>query len=85
MNNDQQPQPSFEEAMRRIEEISRQLEAGEISLEDSLAAFDEGMRLVRRCSRLLEEARQKVTMLIEEDGEAQEVPFTPCSGEDGER
>ncbi len=82
MKEDLSPQLSFEEAMSRIEEISRQLEAGEISLEASLAAFDEGMRLVRQCSRQLEEARQKVTMLIEENGETQEAPFDLHGEED---
>ncbi len=67
--------PSFEEAMARLEAITRQLEAGEISLEESLKKFDEGMQLVNLCSRQLDEARQKVTMLVEQNGDLQEVPF----------
>ena len=82
---DEKQEPSFEEAMTRLEEISRRLESGEASLEESLAMFDEGMRLVRHCSRRLEEARQRVAMLVDENGEPQEVPFELRNDGNGER
>jgi exodeoxyribonuclease VII small subunit len=66
----------FEEAMKRLEEIVQSLESGELSLEDSLGIFEEGMKLVGFCSKKLEEAEQKVTMLVKEgDGEYRNQPF----------
>ena len=58
----------FEEAMGRLEEIVEKLESGDLSLEDSLKMFEEGMKLIRFCSEKLEEAEQKVTMLVKESG-----------------
>ena len=56
----------FEDAMKRLEEIVQSLESGDQSLEASLAFFEEGMKLVGFCSKKLEEAEQKVTVLIKE-------------------
>ena len=68
----------FEEAMKRIEEIVQNLEGGELSLEDSLKYFEEGMKLVKFSTRKLEEAEKKVTLLVEEsDGKHAQVPFEP--------
>jgi exodeoxyribonuclease VII small subunit len=62
---------SFEEALRRLEEIVDSLENGELSLEESIAIFEEGVGLTRNCSKQLEEAEQKVSRLLEEaDGAA---------------
>ncbi|MFO7459445.1 MAG: exodeoxyribonuclease VII small subunit [Desulfatiglandales bacterium] len=58
----------FEEAMERLENIVESLEKGDLSLEDSLRIFEEGMNLVSFCSGKLDEAEQKVTMLIKEQG-----------------
>jgi exodeoxyribonuclease VII small subunit len=66
----------FEEAMKRLEDIVQSLESGELSLEDSIQTFEEGMNLVSFCSKKLEEAEQKVTMLVKEsDGKYREQPF----------
>ena len=66
----------FEEAMKRLEEIAQSLEGGELTLEESLAFFEEGMKLVGFCSKKLEEAEQKVTMLVKEsDGRYTQQPF----------
>ena len=59
----------FEKAMERLEEIVENLEGGELSLEDSLKVFEEGMKLAQFCSRKLEEAEKKVTILVRESGE----------------
>ena len=56
----------FEKAMERLEGIVESLEKGDLPLEDSLKIFEEGMELVNFCSRKLEEAEQKVTLLIKE-------------------
>ena len=66
----------FEEAMQRLEEIVQGLDSGELSLEDSLKAFEEGMKLVKFCSNKLEEAEQKVSILVKENsGKHSLVPF----------
>ncbi len=68
----------FEDAVKRLEAIVQELEKGDLSLEDSLRYFEEGMKLVRFSNRKLEEAEKKVSMLIQdgEDG-LKQVPFEP--------
>ncbi len=66
----------FEEAMKRLEDIVRNLESGDLSLENALQVFEEGMKLAGFCSKKLDEAEQKVTMLIKDsDGKYTGVPF----------
>ena len=67
---------SFEEAMVRLEEIVTSTERGEASLEDSLALFSEGTKLLKQCTTLLDKAEQQVTKLTRgADGTPKEVPF----------
>ena len=67
---------NFENAMERLETIVQKLEEGDLSLEASLAAFEEGMKLLKFCSAKLEEAEKKVTLLVRESGgKATQVPF----------
>ena len=62
----------FEAAMKRIEEIVSALEKGDVALDKSLALFQEGAELIKKCSTALYTADQKVSMLIKgEDGPAQ--------------
>ncbi len=69
---------NFETSMKRLEEIVQQLEGGEMPLEDSLQVFEEGMKLAAFCSRKLEEAEKKVTLLVrEQEGSFIEKPFDP--------
>ncbi|MBN1104318.1 MAG: exodeoxyribonuclease VII small subunit [Deltaproteobacteria bacterium] len=56
----------FEEAMEKLQGIVDSLEGGDLSLEKSLKIFEEGMELVHFCSRKLEEAEQKVSLLVKE-------------------
>jgi exodeoxyribonuclease VII small subunit len=66
----------FEQAMKRLEEIVQSLESAELPLEDSLSIFEEGMKLARFCSKKLEEAEQKVTLLVKESDEKySQIPF----------
>lgn len=58
----------FEEAMKRLENIVESLDRGDLSLEESLKIFEEGMKLLHFCSKKLEEAEEKVTLLIKESG-----------------
>ena len=67
---------SFEEAMKRLEEIVSHLEKGDIPLEESIRLCEEGSGLLALCSSQLEEAEQKVMLLRRGDsGEAEEIPF----------
>ncbi|MBN1848469.1 MAG: exodeoxyribonuclease VII small subunit [Deltaproteobacteria bacterium] len=67
---------NFEDAMKRLEEIVKDLESGDLSLEASLKSFEEGMNLVTFCSEKLEEAQRKVTLLVKEsDGKYVHQPF----------
>ncbi|MFC1712749.1 exodeoxyribonuclease VII small subunit [Candidatus Poribacteria bacterium] len=59
----------FEDALSNLENIVEKLERGELSLEESLAAFEEGIRLSRICSKQLDAAEKKIEILIKgEDG-----------------
>lgn len=67
---------SFEESLRRLEEIVARLESGELSLEDSVKLFEEGTQLSTECRRQLEEAEGKVEMLVKQrDGAMRREPF----------
>ncbi len=69
---------TFEQALARVEEIVAQLEAGEQTLEQSLSLYEEGAKLMKQCSALLDKAEQKVMKLrLAETGELEEVPFVP--------
>lgn len=56
--------PDLEKAMGELEQIVEQLEAGELSLEKSLAQFEKGVKLSRECQKALTEAEQKVQILL---------------------
>lgn len=69
-------QMKFEEAMERLEDIVQGLEEGELTLEKSLVTFEEGMKLIKFCSKKLEEAEQKVTMLVQgSEGDLSQQPI----------
>ncbi len=63
---------SFEEGMNRLEAIVAQLEKGECGLDQSLKLFEEGAKLALQCEQLLDQAEQKVNLLLAND---EEVPF----------
>ncbi len=74
---------SFEQSMGRLDEIVKTLENGTAPLEESLALFEEGTGLVAACSKILDEAEQKVVKLKKgENGEPVELPFTEAKGGD---
>jgi exodeoxyribonuclease VII small subunit len=58
--------PSFESAVQRLEEIVQRLEKGELTLEESLALYEEGIRLSRFCHSKLEEAEGKIELLVKD-------------------
>ena len=72
----------FESALKSLEEIVAQLEAGDLALDRALQLFEEGVRISRFCTAKLEEAERKVEILIKSaDGTLKEVPFSPEGGE----
>ena len=66
---------TFEEALARLERITTELEQGNPDLEESLKKFDEGVELVKFCNAKLEEAHQKVDLLVQQDDSLQAVEF----------
>jgi exodeoxyribonuclease VII small subunit len=68
----------FEEALKRLEELVKRMEAGDLTLDESLKAFEEGIRLIRFCTRKLDETERRVEILLrDEQGETAAVPFLP--------
>lgn len=65
----------FEQSLADLQTLVERLENGELSLEDSLSAFENGIRLTRECQSALAQAEQKVQVLLEKDGELSEEPF----------
>jgi len=63
-------EPTFEEAFERLTEIAAELETGEISLDDSIRRYEEGMKLIAHCQRILQEAEQKVELLAKKADES---------------
>lgn len=67
---------SFEQSLKRLEEIVAALEKGDVSLNDSMTMFEEGTALIKKCSGMLDEAEQKVVKLKKgPDGQPLELPF----------
>ena len=60
-------QESFEDALKRLEEIVQKMESGDLPLEDSLGLFEEGVRLTRVCSQRLDEAEKKIEVLTKDE------------------
>ena len=67
----QQSEFNFEEALQELERLVSSMEEGELSLEDSMKAFEKGIKLTRECQTALQKAEQKVEILLNESGETQ--------------
>ena len=67
---------NFEEALGKLESIVRTLETGTVALDKSLESFEDGIKLIRRCNFLLDDAEKKVKILTRaESGEVIEADF----------
>lgn len=64
---------NFEKALENLEEIVSSMENGELTLEDSLKAFEKGIKLTRECQGALRDAEQKVHVLLNESGDTAEL------------
>ncbi len=61
--------------MEELEKLVEQMERGDISLEESLKSFERGIKLTRTCQQALQEAEQKVQILLEKNGQQSLEPF----------
>lgn len=65
----------FEEAMQELEKIASDLEKGDLSLEESVSKFEEGMKISKECSNIIEKAEKKITILLKKDDKIVEENF----------
>ena len=73
----EEPEPNFEDALTRVERIVEDLERGEPSLSAALAKYEDGVKLLRRCYDLLDQAERSVALLtgVDEQGQPTTAPF----------
>jgi len=74
---------NFEESLADLERLVSAMEEGDLSLEESLAAFEKGIRLTRECQTALQSAEQKVQMLIDSNHDPDPVNFDPLTAGPG--
>jgi exodeoxyribonuclease VII small subunit len=86
------PPPTFEAALKRLEEIVQRLERGELPLEESLALYEEGIRLSRVCHARLDEAEGRIELILKDargeaavdrEGRPRTTPLAPARDDDG--
>lgn len=68
-------EPGFEQILARLREVVIRLESGELSLEQSLAVYEEGVQLARRGQQLLATAEKRVEILVSASGSVEVAPF----------
>jgi exodeoxyribonuclease VII small subunit len=66
---------TFESALSRLEKITEELEDGDLSLENSLKKFDEGIQLASFCAQQLSQAKARIEILLEKDNNLEAVPY----------
>ena len=73
----------FEQGLNRLEEIVARLEDEDLELEESLALFEEGVKLAEACGQRLDAAEKKVTLLLKDRAKGLvETPFSPPPGQE---
>ena len=77
-------EPSFEEALSRLEEIVQTLEDGDAELDRTLSLFEEGVKLSKLCHKRLESAEKKIEILVKKEGKKLERRRGDEPGESGE-
>jgi exodeoxyribonuclease VII small subunit len=70
-----EPGPGFDQILVRLREVVQRLESGELSLEQSLAVYEEGVALARKGQQLLASAEKRVEILLSVSGGVEVVPF----------
>ena len=66
---------TFESALHKLEQITTELEKGDLGLDKSLKKFDEGVQLVNFCNEKLDDARGRVDILLKKNDTLTSVPF----------
>ena len=66
---------NFEDAMKALEQLAIELENGELSLEQSVDKFEEGIKISKKCNEILEKAEKKISILIKDGDEIKEENF----------
>jgi exodeoxyribonuclease VII small subunit len=73
---------SFEAALTELEASVKRIESGELSLDESIAVFEESVRLIGICNKKIEDAEGRVRILTEQkDGSVTDAPFVNCADE----
>lgn len=69
---------NFEDAMQELETITRELEKGDLSLDESVKKFEKGMEVSKKCNEILENAEKRITILLKQENEEyKEENFVP--------
>ncbi len=67
---------TFEQSMKKLEQIVQELESGDLPLEEAMEKFEEGIKLSNLCSEKLDETEKKITLLLQnQEGSVLEKPF----------
>lgn len=66
--------PTFEQSLNDLQALVERLESGDLSLEESLATFEQGIALTRECQSALQDAEQRIQLLLEKNGTLIEQP-----------
>lgn len=72
-------QPDFESQMAQLEALVGRLESGELSLDEAMQTFEQGIQLTRQCQQALDKAEQKVQVLL---GQGEDAKLAPMSDQD---
>tara|TARA_Y100001956_G_scaffold72098_1_gene77362 strand:+ start:372 stop:674 length:303 start_codon:yes stop_codon:yes gene_type:complete len=65
----------FEKSLQTLEQLVESMEGGDMTLEKSLEAFEQGIKLTKECQQALREAQQKVDILLQQNGDEELTPF----------
>ncbi|MEN8168888.1 MAG: exodeoxyribonuclease VII small subunit [Pseudomonadota bacterium] len=72
----EQPAFDFEKSLEELEELVGSMEQGDLTLEQSLKEFERGVELTRQCQKALQDAEQKVEILLQKSTDAELAPFS---------
>ncbi|MFN4258117.1 MAG: exodeoxyribonuclease VII small subunit [Gemmataceae bacterium] len=87
MNHSPEKDRTFEQALTELERIVRELEDGQIGLEESLAHYEHGIGLLKHCYAILQQAEQRILLLtgVDEQGQPLTQPFTHVAAVDADK
>ncbi len=66
---------NFEDSIKKLESIANELETGNLNLDESVEKFEEGIKLSKECTKILENAEKRISILIKKDDEIVEEDF----------